>query len=118
MSSPLPILSEDLNNIEFLKQVIIQLNKDFNKIGLTIAIPETIKADKVSELLVKIIEKIEASSHSEKIQQLLYAVDIPEETVADMLNEYTELDYSTVIAFTILRREIQKVFYRNNNKTN
>ena len=116
--STLLSFSEDLKNKEFLIEVINQLNKDFSKIGLTIEIPSTIKAEKVSELLLKIIDKLSHSTHSDKIQQLLYCVDVPEEVITDVLNENTELDYNTVIAFTILRREIQKVMYRKNNQLN
>lgn len=116
MSMPVSQFSDELKNEEFLKEVIAQLNKDFEKVGLPIEIPNIIKAEKVSELLLKIIEKITHSSHSEKIQQLLYCVDVPEEVISDVINENTELDYSTVVAFTILRREIQKVYYRKEQR--
>ncbi len=106
------LINEQLQNENFLKEVITQLNKDFNKIGITIEIPLNVKAEKVSELLVKMIDTINNSAHSEKIKQLLYIIDVPEETITDLMIENPELNYSNIIVFTLIRREIQKILFR------
>jgi len=102
-----------LEQMEMLEKLIVQLNKDLSLSGL-----ETqFNIDWSPKLLMDRLSKIVATlmkNEFQKFMNLLYRIDISEKK----LEEIGTLDFDevvNVITFMILKKEWQKVWFRNRN---
>jgi len=95
---------------ELYHKLVIQLQKDFDRASIPIAIPEQVTPSQLEILLNEKIYFLLMERFSEYLN-LLYAIDIPESVFKDV--KVTDaVDVSKQVAFFILEREFQKVRLR------
>lgn len=105
------LLSEAEKESLYLK-LILQLNKDFNLANESIDLSLTITTNELKSALHEKIYRLIQYKFAEYLN-LLYIIDVSE-------NEIKKLDGSDLVllseqvAFLILKREWQKVWFRNN----
>lgn len=110
-----PISSEDLffeaQKENLYLKLIEQINKDFNLANEGIDFPQSTTPD---ELKVQLHEKIYRLIQYKFAQylNLLYIIDIPEETVKQ-LDGSDLVELSEQVSFLLLKREWMKVWFRN-----
>ena len=104
------LLAEAENENLYLK-LIEQLNKDFNLANEPVDFPMSTKPH---ELKVQLHEKIYRSIQYKFAEylNLLYIIDVPEDQVRK-LDGSDLIDLSEQVSFLILKREWQKVWFRN-----
>lgn len=104
------LLSEAEKEDLYLK-LILQLNKDFNLANEAIDIPQSTKPQELKTQLIEKVYRLIQYKFAEYLN-LLYIVDVSE-------NEIKKLDGADIgalseqVAFLILKREWQKVWFRN-----
>lgn len=100
-------LNTQLKNQDFVSKTISQIEKDFGRCNLEIFLSQFSDIDSLEDRILCSIQNLS----SEKLQQLIYIVDIPE-------NEFSKIAGSEfffrTLAEKILRREALKVFLREN----
>ncbi|WP_103069831.1 hypothetical protein [Aquimarina sediminis] len=103
-------LIDEVGNSDLYPQFMAQVQKDLNRAG----IDYTIKSKKPQELFPEIgsllIEKLQ-NAFNEYIN-LLYAVDVSEVEIKNLRSE-DSVDIAEYATYLILKREWQKVWYRN-----
>ena len=92
-------------------KLIKQLNKDFQYANVPIDFEEDILPDNLKSLLHEKIYKLISEKFSDYLN-LLYIIDVPE-TQVKQLDGSDTLVLSEQVAFLILKREWQKVWFRN-----
>lgn len=104
------LLSEAQSESLYLK-LIVQINKDFNLANEGIDFPMSTSAH---ELKVQLHEKIYRMIQFKFAEylNLLYIIDVPEDQVKK-LDGSDLVALSEQVAFLILKREWQKVWFRN-----
>jgi len=112
-----PIKPEDLaryqRNINLLKEVVLQLNKDFQLTGLTVEFSNnsqtayTELTNQIKPVVAYLLEK-----QPERFWNLLYSIDISETKVKEALFG-SEPDSLGLLTNLILKRELQKVVIRH-----
>jgi len=109
-TTPNSLLSEAEKENLYLK-LIEQINKDFNLANEGIDFPMSTKPE---ELLVQLHEKIYRLIQYKFAEylNLLYIIDVSEEQVKQ-LDGSDLVELSKQVAFLILKREWQKVWFRN-----
>lgn len=104
------LLAEAENENLYIK-LIEQLNKDFNLANEAIDIPEHTSAESLKSILHEKVYRLIQNKFTEYLN-LLYIIDVSE-------SEIKKLDGSDIsilsgqVAFLILKREWQKVWFRN-----
>ena len=104
-------LLSEAESLMLYSKLISQLNKDFNLANEAIDIPEQTSADRLKTILHEKIYRLIQYKFAEYLN-LLYIIDVSEE-------EVKKLDGSDIsalsgqVAFLILKREWQKVWFRN-----
>lgn len=93
------------------QKLVEQLNKDFNLANESIDIPETSNAETLKAILHEIIYRLIQHKFAEYLN-LLYIIDVAEDQVKK-LDGSDLMILSEQVAFLILKREWQKVWYRN-----
>lgn len=108
-------LIESFGQSEFAKFVFSQLNKEFAKIGILIEFndDDLLTFPKFKKRLTEEIELIMRTSPN-SISQLLYVIDLPEQSVNDIFNTATEPIES--LSEMLLIRIAQKVYFREKYK--
>jgi hypothetical protein len=85
------------------QQTIIQeINKD-----LAIALPESISFDELKKLLAEHINSL-IKTNFEKLVSILYRIDVSEKKLKHLLQETSD-DAGSIIADTIIERQLQKI---------
>jgi hypothetical protein len=100
-------LNNQLKNQDFVSKTISQIEKDFDRCNLNIHLTQFINRDSLENEIFKLIQNLS----SDKLQQLMYIIDIPENDYSKLLG--TEF-FHRALAEKILRREALKVFLREN----
>lgn len=106
-----PKIEVRISDLEFLQATVAQLEKDFAMLDLEIHInlseenPYGRFRQKMEEILQFLIER-----DDEKLANLLYRIDLNEETIRQ--NSSEENDFTTHLADLIIRRELLKVIIR------
>ncbi len=95
---------------ELYHALIQQLLKDFNLASLKIGIGPDNSPEEIKSILSRTLE-ILLESNDPKLVQLLYVLDIPEDTLSRTM-ELSESMVLEQLSFVILRRVWQKVWYR------
>ena len=107
------------NNTELLVQIdqtslyedlVNQLNKDFEIIGTAVNFSETENPKELFEFLQEVISEL-LEKHFDVFLNLLYRIDINEYQIKTIINQIAD-DTEQQIAFLILKREWQKVWFK------
>ncbi len=107
--------TEDLLNLSLsyslYPKLVEQLDKDFSRAAIDLNLPNDISP---KELKLKLHEKIITliQKHYSDYLNLLYIIDVPEELIKQ-LEESDNLIFAERVSYLILKREWQKVWYRN-----
>ncbi|WP_340075163.1 hypothetical protein [Leptobacterium sp. I13] len=104
-------LLQEANKLELYSKLLLQLNKDFNYANIPVDFetdisPETLKVQ-LHETIYRLIQERFAD-----YLNLLYIIDVPEKQVKGLSGDDMAV-LSEQVTFLILKREWQKVWYRN-----
>ena len=107
-------LFEKVRSENLYKNLISQLNKDFNYARIDVIFPATIDSQQLVDELHEILYQLINKKFTDYLY-LLYLVDVSEKEIkgldgADVLNLAKE------VAFLVLKREWQKVWYKEQYK--
>jgi hypothetical protein len=96
-----------LKSQDFISKTITQIEKDFGRCNLEINLSQFNDRDSLENGILDIIQYLS----SDKLHQLLYIIDIPENEFSKLAeNEF----FYRALSEKILRREALKVFLREN----
>lgn len=97
---------------KLFKELILQLNKDVNLVGIDVVFLENYSPIQLKEDLQKLIKELIQNDFN-SYTNLLYRVDVSERGMQNI--ESTNIDeYSENATFLILKRAWEKVWFRNN----
>ncbi|MCF7567415.1 hypothetical protein L3X37_03415 [Sabulilitoribacter arenilitoris] len=112
----LPSTFEDLideaNQLNLYKKLILQLNKDFLLANIDLDFHEDILPTSLKFLLHETVYKLIQEKFTNYLN-LLYIIDVPEKQVKALDGNDT-LKLSEEVSLLILKREWQKVWFKNN----
>lgn len=104
-------LIKEANQFDLYKKLIQQLNKDFSLANIDLDFHEEVLPPSLKLLLHEMIYKLIQEKFTEYLN-LLYIIDVPENQVK-ALDGHDILKLSEDVSFLILKREWQKVWFRN-----
>lgn len=105
-------LMDTISKSDLYPQFLSQIQKDLNRAGIDYVIIETTDPKKLfKEIQQLIFQKLE--NEFNEYLNLLYAVDVSEVKVRNIKSEHSS-DISAYATYLVLKREWQKVWYRNN----
>ena len=111
----LPATFDDLvneaNQLNLYQKLILQINKDFLLANLDLDLHEAILPSSLKLLLQETVYNLIQEKFADYLN-LLYIVDVSEEKIK-ALNGEDVLKLSEEVSFLILKREWQKVWFRN-----
>ena len=114
----LPVSFEDLieeaNQLDLYKKLVLQLNKDFLLANINLDVHEDVLPSSLKFLRHETVYKLIQEKFTDYLN-LLYIIDVPEKQVKALDGEDT-LKLSEDVSFLILKREWQKVWFRNKYK--
>lgn len=114
----LPVNFEDLieeaNQLDLYKKLVLQLNKDFLLANINLDFHVDVLPSSLKFLLHETVYKLIQEKFTDYLN-LLYIIDVPEKQVKALDGEDT-LKLSEDVSFLILKREWQKVWFRNKYK--
>lgn len=97
---------------ELYVALIGQLNKDFELSNIEEVIPKSITSNDLNAQLFTIINEL-IQKDFDVLLSVLYRIDVPESKAVRNSNQTFE-DYIELLVFSILKRELQKVWLRKN----
>lgn len=104
-------LIEEANQLDLYRKLIIQLNKDFLLANIDLDFHEEVLPTSLKLLLHETVYRLIQEKFTEYLN-LLYIIDVSEKEVK-ALNGDDTLKLSEDVAFLILKREWQKVWFKN-----
>lgn len=104
-------LIEEANQLDLYKKLISQLNKDFLLANVDLDFHEDVLPSSLKFLLHETVYKLIQEKFTEYLN-LLYIIDVSEKQVKALDGEDL-LKLSADVSFLILRREWQKVWFKN-----
>lgn len=107
-------LIDEANQLDLYKKLIQQLNKDFLLSNIDLDFHEEVLPSSLKLMLHETVYKLIQEKFTEYLN-LLYIIDVPENQVKALDGDDT-LKLSEDVAFLILKREWQKVWFRNKYK--
>lgn len=111
----LPATFDDLvneaNQLNLYQKLILQINKDFLLANIDLDLHEAILPSSLKLVLHETVYNLIQEKFADYLN-LLYIVDVPEEKIK-ALNGDDVLKLSEDVSFLILKREWQKVWFRN-----
>ncbi|MDD7887940.1 hypothetical protein [Flavivirga sp. 57AJ16] len=105
-------LIEEADRLDLYKKLILQLNKDFLLANIDLDFHEEILPSSLKLLLHETVYNLIQEKFTEYLN-LLYIIDVSEKQVK-ALEGNDILKLSQDVSFLILKREWQKVWFRNN----
>jgi hypothetical protein len=105
------LLLSEAENEELYLKLIEQLNKDFNLANEGIDFPKSISPEELKIQLHEKIYRLIQYKFAEYLN-LLYIIDVPEDQIKK-LDGSDLVVLSEQVSFLILKREWQKVWFRN-----
>lgn len=93
------------------EKLVLQLNKDFNLANESLDVEVSVLPIELKSILHEKIYKLIQYKFAEYLN-LLYIIDVPEKEIKQ-LNGSDLVNLSKQVAFIILKREWQKVWFRN-----
>jgi len=107
-------LIEEANQLNLYKKLIIQLNKDFLYANIDLDFDEDILPSSLKIMLHETVYRLIQEKFTEYLN-LLYIIDVPEHAVK-ALNGDDTVELAAQVSFLILKREWQKVWFKNKYK--
>ncbi|GAA4972330.1 hypothetical protein [Algibacter aquimarinus] len=104
-------LIKEATELDLYKKLVFQLNKDFLLANIDLDFHEEILPSSLKLLLHETVYKLIQEKFTEYLN-LLYIIDVPEKQVK-ALNGEDILKLSEDVTFLILKREWQKVWFKN-----
>jgi len=104
-------LIEEANQLDLYKKLILQINKDFLLANIDLDFHEDVLPSSLKLMLHETVYKLIQEKFTEYLN-LLYIIDVSEKQVKALDGEDT-LKLSEDVAFLILKREWQKVWFKN-----
>ncbi len=104
-------LIEEANQFNLYRKLVKQLNKDFLLANIDLDFHEDVLPTSLKLLLHETVYKLIQEKFTEYLN-LLYIIDVSEKQVKALDGNDT-LKLSEEVSFLILRREWQKVWYKN-----
>ncbi|MEW4923889.1 hypothetical protein [Algibacter sp. 2305UL17-15] len=104
-------LIEEANQLDLYKKLILQLNKDFLLANIDLDFHEDVLPSSLKLILHETVYKLIQEKFTDYLN-LLYIIDVSEKQVK-ALDGDDILKLSEDVAFLILKREWQKVWYKN-----
>ena len=104
-------LIDEANKLDLYKKLVVQLNKDFQLANINLDFHEDILPSSLKLLLHETIYKLIQEKFIDYLN-LLYIIDVPEKQVKALDGEDI-LKLSEDVSFLILKREWQKVWFKN-----
>ncbi|MFV9551593.1 hypothetical protein [Algibacter sp. PT7-4] len=104
-------LVEEANRLDLYKKLIIQLNKDFHLANIDLDFHEDVLPSSLKLLLHETVYKLIQEKFTEYLN-LLYIIDVSENQVKALQGDDT-IKLSEDVAFLILKREWQKVWFKH-----
>jgi len=111
MEQSIELLKKELTNKTLLDQLILQVNKDFYRAIQEEAVPSNASIIEVITNIEIHVKKI-INETPNKLETLLYLIDVPETEIHKFLKENPD-NIAEVISYLILKRECLKVYFRN-----
>ncbi len=105
-------LIEEADQLDLYKKLILQLNKDFLLANIDLDFHEEVLPSSLKLLLHEMVYKLIQEKFTEYLN-LLYIIDVPEKQVKALKGDDI-LKLSEEVSFLILKREWQKVWFKNN----
>ncbi|RED50538.1 hypothetical protein [Seonamhaeicola aphaedonensis] len=99
------------NDLDLYKKLVLQLNKDFLLANIDLDFHEDILPSSLKLLLHETVYKLIQERFADYLN-LLYIIDVSEKAIKSLSGEDT-LKLAEEVSFLILRREWQKVWFRN-----
>ncbi|WP_025741330.1 hypothetical protein [Aquimarina pacifica] len=103
---------EEVSGSELYPQFLMQLQKDINRAGIDYVLESKEPWEVFVELENLISNKLQDSGGFHEYVNLLYAVDVSETKIRNLDSE-DSFDISKYATYLILKREWQKVGFRN-----
>lgn len=104
-------LIAEANQLKLYKKLILQLNKDLSLANINLEFDEEVLPTSLKFLLHETVYKLILEKFTEYLN-LLYIVDVSEDKIRQ-LDGSDVLQLSEEVTFLILKREWQKVWFRN-----
>ena len=104
-------LINEANQLDLYKKLVLQLNKDFLYANIDLGFDEDILPSSLKLLLHETVFKLIQNKFTDYLN-LLYIIDVPEKKIKALDGSDT-LKLSEEVTFLILKREWQKVWFRN-----
>ena len=104
-------LIDEANQLNLYKKLIVQLNKDFLLANIDLGFHEDIPPSSLKLILHETVYKLIQEKFADYLN-LLYIIDVPEKRVK-ALDGDDIVKLAEEVSFLILKREWQKVWYRN-----
>lgn len=101
---------DEVSNSDLYPQFMMQLQKDLNRAGIDYSIKSEKPQDLFSEIAHLLMDKLQNAFN--EYLNLLYAVDVSENKIRSLDSE-NSVDIAEYATYLILKREWQKVWYRN-----
>src|SRR5690606_27054702 len=101
----------EANQLNLYKNLVLQLNKDFKLANVDLDFHEDVLPTSLKLILHETVYTLIQEKFTDYLN-LLYIIDVPEEKIK-VLNGDDILRLSEDVSFLILKREWQKVWYRN-----
>ncbi|MGC1204753.1 MAG: hypothetical protein WA839_07690 [Flavobacteriaceae bacterium] len=111
LSTTFEALIDEANHSELYNKLIHQLNKDFLLANIDLDFHEEVLPSSLKLILHETVYKLIQEKFTEYLN-LLYIIDVSEKQVK-ALDGSDILKLSEDVAFLILKREWQKVWYKN-----
>ncbi len=111
---PVPNALELLQKVKvenLYQQLILQLNKDFQLSNLSENFELSYTPIQLKEVLSKLVLNLLTNNYDDYLN-LMYRIDVPEKELATLKAENLETTVEQ-ITFLILKREYQKVWFKN-----
>lgn len=104
-------LFAEANQLQLYKKLVLQLNKDLSLANINLEFDEEVLPTSLKLLLHEIVYKLILDKFTDYLN-LLYIVDVSEDKIRQ-LDGSDVLQLSEDVTFMILKREWQKVWFRN-----
>jgi len=104
-------LIDEANHLQLYEKLIFQLNKDFLFANIDLDFDEEILPTSLKLLLHETVYKLIQEKFADYLN-LLYIIDVPEKEVRELDGNDT-LKLAEDVSFLILKREWQKVWFKN-----
>jgi hypothetical protein len=113
MSEDLPDINQGILKPELFEKFKLQLQKDFENCGVDGTFCNCLKADYdlIFQELYNSVKQINKNVNS-KLNELLYRIDISEVQIKKLSKQKPEAELEEVISELIIKRELQKIVYK------